>query len=609
MIAAAISLWLGVLMFVEAPAKTLELAFPKVSQLLDLKAAYLSSLGKISDSEALVAGLAMGERELLSDSAQESMREVSLTHLVAVSGANLAIVMGAIWFLLGYLGFSRNLRFVFSGLGLIGYVLLVGPEPSVLRAGAMAIAVLLAMALGRGTNPLHALALAIVCLLFADQSLASDLGFALSVVATAGLLIGAQPIAERLQFLSRPLALALGAGIATQIFTLPVMVLIQPGFPIFGIIANLIVEPVVAPVTVLGIVSVLLIPFSEALSHTATSLAGFGTSWILVVAQYLSGMSETRLHIVGGLVGQLLLWLLVLLISVAAVTLGKPRKLAVAGLAATSMLILTLSAADVVRHTGAMNTWHLMVCDVGQGDALLVRDSGFVALIDVGRDPELINDCLLQAGINRIDLLILTHYDQDHVGGISGLNQMSIGKVLVSGFEDDRPVVGFVESFLRDRGVAAEIALAGQVAKFGNCRFHLLGPKNPLLAVSSNDASITSLFDCPNYQLLSLADSGELAQQSIISSLMPIINPDLTRVVKVAHHGSGDQNRELYEAFRADIAIYSVGSANSYGHPTQKALSLTQVMGSKNLRTDLDGAISMKLEGGLEFYTAGKLST
>ena len=129
------------------------------------------------------------------------MREVSLTHLVAVSGANLAIVMGAVWFLLGYLGLSRNLRFLFSGLSLVGYILLVGPEPSVIRAGSMAFVVLIAMALGRGSNPLHALALAVVCLLLLDQNLATNLGFALSVVATAGLLIGANPIAKRLSFI------------------------------------------------------------------------------------------------------------------------------------------------------------------------------------------------------------------------------------------------------------------------------------------------------------------------------------------------------------------------------------------------------------------------
>ncbi len=609
MIAAAIALWLGILIFVPATEDGLDSAFPRLQFLSDIKSAFLSSLGQVSDAEALVAGLAIGERDLLSESAQNSMREVSLTHLVAVSGANLAIVMGAVWFLLGYLGLSRNLRFLFSGLSLVGYILLVGPEPSVIRAGAMAFAVLFAMALGRGSNPLHALALAVVVLLLLDQSLATDLGFALSVVATAGLLIGANPIAKRLGFLPLPLALALGAGIAAQVFTLPVMVLIQSGFPIFGIAANLLVEPVVAPVTVLGILSVLSVPFSEPISNLAAYLATFGTDWILGVASFFSSPPQTRLHLVGGFEGQLLLWALVVLLASAVSFEGGARRVATTALGVVSIFVLLLSSADVVRHHRALSDWDLISCDVGQGDAVLVRSMGIVALIDVGKEPDAIQDCLLQAGVVEVDLLILTHYDLDHVGGIAGLGQISIKKVLVSGYEDDRPVVGVVDRFLVSKGVFATESVAGQSADFGDCTLQVIAPINPQLAESSNDASIVTFFDCPRFQFLNLADTGEVAQGKLLSSVRALVDLNRTRIVKVAHHGSKDQSQGLYEAFMPDVAIYSVGQGNTYGHPTNKALAMTERLGAVNLRTDISGAIGVHFTEELELYTAGKLST
>lgn len=609
MIAFALALWLGILCLVEKPESTLALHFPSVSEITDLRSAFLGSLGSVTDPEALVAGLAIGERELLSEAAKDQMREVSLTHLVAVSGANLAIVIGAIWFLLGTLSSPRWLRFTLSGLAMIGYVLLVGPESSVLRAGAMALAVLIALALGRGSNAIHSLALAVSVLLLLDQSLAFDLGFALSVLATLGLLIGARPIADRISFVPRPLALALGAGFSAQIFTLPVILMIQPGFPIFAILANLLVEPVVAPITVLGIVAVLATPFIPAMSHFAIWLATIGTEWILWIAQKLSDQETTRFHVNFGIEGQLLIWGFVVGVVVAIKFEGRARVFSLAFLALDLVLLATLSAGDLVRYGIANQDWQVLACDVGQGDALLVRDAGTTTLIDVGREPELIQECLSDAGVSTIDLLVLTHFDADHVGGITGLEAVSVNHVLISGYEDDRPLVSVVEEFLARKARSYKEAVAGGKAKLGGCELTILGPKDAQSADSSNDASITTLIDCANYQVLALADAPESAQRGLLPILLPMVDSDKYRVVKVAHHGAADQYPALYSAFRPQIAIYSVGVGNTYGHPTKSALRLTAELGAVTLRTDLDGAIGLDFASDLRIATAGKLAS
>lgn len=607
MIAAAIFLWLGILLWLPQSKSSIEVGFPEIGQITDLKAAFLGSLGRVSDSEALVAGLAIGERDLLSEAAQAQMREISLTHLVAVSGANLAIIMGAIWFLLASLGATRLLRFFVAGISMLCYVLLVGPEPSVLRAGAMALIVLISMALGRGSNPIHALAFAITLLLVVDPSLARNLGFALSALATCGLLLGANAIADKLAWIPRPLALGIGAGVAAQAFTLPVVLMLQPGFPIFAVLANLLVEPVVAPVTVLGIVAVLLIPISVELSNLATFLATFGTQWILWISNLLSSQPTTRFHLVGGVIGGLLVWTLVISLALTVVSRGKLKGLAVIGLTASIGFLVLLSVADLLRYSATMQDWELMACDVGQGDALLIRSQNSTALIDVGREPALIAQCLRDAGVKKIDLLLLTHFDADHVGGVMGLGEISISTALVSGFADDRPLVSIVHGFLENHGVRVLEGIRGMEIVLGECKLVIIGPDNPAIAETSNDASLVSFLDCPRYQVLNLADSSEHSQHQLLSTIRALVDGRKLRVAKVAHHGSKDQLETTYQTFRPNIALYLVGK-NTYGHPNREILNLTRNLGATNLRTDTQGAISLQLSSVLKIMTAGKLS-
>ena len=136
-------------------SSALKESYPEIQVIETLRAQFLDNLvGVSSDAKALVAGLSIGDRSLLSDQVAMQMKELSLTHLVAVSGSNLAIVMGAVYFLTGALALPRNFRFIAALFAMAGYVLIVGPESSVLRAATMAFFVLVGFWIGRGTNPL-----------------------------------------------------------------------------------------------------------------------------------------------------------------------------------------------------------------------------------------------------------------------------------------------------------------------------------------------------------------------------------------------------------------------------------------------------------------------
>jgi competence protein ComEC len=605
--------WL--LLWIAAPPNSrseIKLNYPQIPPIDTIREAFLNSASGVTpDAMGLVAGLTIGERDLVSDQLAEQMRITSLTHLVAVSGANLAIVLGAIYLVAARIGLPRNVRFLGALVAMILYVLLVGPESSVIRAATMASFVMAGLWLGRGTKPIYPLALAVGFLLAIDPGLATDVGFALSAFATAGLTMLAQPLYEIWsRRLWKPVALGLAATASAQLFTLPVLLYLQPSLPTYSLIANLVVEPVVAPVTIFGILSVMFAPVFPILTQTITWLASFGTLWITKVAQTFAEMPLARMHFVQGWMGIAISALLVAGITAWIIGPSPARRIAKLVTLAILLFSATWSGADLIRSSIVTKNLEVLACDVGQGDALLVRSAGQVALIDLGRDPLPLKKCLRGLGVDHIDILMLTHFDADHVGGVAALSEVTVDKVLISPFQDDRPLVELTLNFLSRR---ANISQASSLTSgtLGKVTWRILSPTPTATEASdSNDASLVALFEFEGFNLLTLGDLGEPGQERLIAKF-PSLMSSLSQkklVLKVAHHGSADQSRRFHRLIEPDLAIFSVGR-NDYGHPTKSTLNLLASVGALSLRTDLSGSVGIyERDGEIRYFLAGKLS-
>jgi competence protein ComEC len=610
----AIAIWLLSWLFAPQDESELKQSYPDVPAIDWIRERFLLSLSGVDpDAVGLVAGLTIGERTLLSEEVEIQMKTLSLTHLVAVSGANLAIVVGAVYFLLAGLGFRRNLRFLIALVAMAGYVLLVGPESSVIRAATMAVFVMIGLWLGRGSSALNSLSLAIIFLLVVDPALSRDIGFALSAFATAGLLILAEPIFEWLRrYLPDFLALGIAASFSAQLFTTPVLLILQPSIPIYSVLANVIVEPVVAPVTILGIVAVIVSSLSIPVAGMISYLASIFANWIVLVSSELASWPSARVHFVHGLNGILLVALVVILLALSFGVM-KPVAIPLRLMAACVTLVaFSWSTTDVLRFENFAGEFTILACDVGQGDALVISDAGVVAVIDVGPDDQAVDQCLRSAGISHIDLLILTHFDSDHVAGIKGaLKNRSVGVALISGFQDDRPLVGVVNSELKARSVNVVTGRAGLGGNLGGYTWKVLQPSfDAGEASDSNDASLVVAFWNDQNAILALGDLGTAGQLRLLRNSMPDLSALSNKrlVLKVAHHGSADQSSELMSFLSAEFAIFSVGR-NDYGHPTQRALDLVASSGAKVLRTDVHGPVALELGNEVSIYRGGKLST
>ena len=539
------------------------------------------------DGAALVPGLAIGDTTGVGTELDDAMRASSLSHLTAVSGANCAIVTAAAFGLAALCGAPRSVRVLAALAALVGFVVLVTPQPSVVRAGAMAVAVLVAIASGRSGGGAAALSVAVIGLLAFDPWLARDYGFALSAAATAGLILLAAPLAARLaRVMPLPIAAALAVPLAAQLACQPILVLLDPSIALYGVAANLLAAPAAPIGTVVGLVACFVLPILPAVGFLLLQVAWVPASWIALVAHGASTLPGGRLPWPADAPGALLLagcTGLALLIVFARGARTRIRAAAALAVALAVPVGMAIGGPLVVGATRP-GDWDLAACDVGQGDAMLIRAGGATALVDAGPDPGALARCLTLLGVDRVDLLVLTHWDADHVGGTAAVAGR-VGTVLHGPLDGDRS--DRVLEPLRDAGATAVEVVAGDRGRLGDATWKVAWPKPG--AAPGNDASVVLDLEASGFRAVFLGDLGEEAQARLMRST------DLGRadVVKVAHHGSADQSERLYDELGATVGLIGVGADNGYGHPTARLLEVLATARTTVVRTDRSGTCTL----------------
>ena len=554
-----------------------------------LRARFLAQArGLPGDGGDLLAGLAIGDTTDVGGTLDQAMKSSSLSHLTAVSGANCAIVIGLVMVAGAAVGIPRWARVAASLAVLVGFVVLVTPEPSVLRAAVMASLVLATLARGRPVRGIPVLALATIVLLAFDPWLARSYGFVLSVLATAGLLLLAGPLARVLErWLPRWLAIVIAVPFAAQLACQPVIILLSATLPTYGVVANVLAAPAAPIATVVGLAACVLLVLIPPLGALLCQLAWLPSAWIAAVAQFFASAPAAQLPWPPGAVGALLL----AVGTVLAVFAVLGRRWAVVALAVAGAVYLGLAGGGRIAQVTGRPDWQIAACDIGQGDAVFVRSRGELALVDTGPDPALMRRCMTELGIGRVDLLVLTHYDLDHVGGAGALVG-KVDRVFVgpsSDPEDDRLRADLVAG-----GAHVEQVSRGPTGLLGDLRWEVLWPPSRMGSLEpGNPASVTLEFqpvgECASGCLSSifLGDLGEDAQNRLLAA-GPVGTVD---VVKVAHHGSRDQSERLYERLHATVGVIGVGADNGYGHPTDDLLQILARAGTIPERTDLSGLI------------------
>ena len=550
-----------------------------------------ATAGGPDQAAALVPALVTGDDAALPEELVNDFRTAGLTHLTAVSGTNLTLVLAFLLMLARWSGVRGRGLLVVGLLGVVGFVLMARPEPSVIRAAAMGTVALLGLGAGGRAAGVRALGAAVLLLLVADPWLAVSAGFTLSVLATTGILFVAPGFRDALgRWLPRPLAEAVAVPLAAQLACTPVVAALSGQVSLVAVGANLLVAPAVGPATVLGLVGGLLGLVLPPLGAVVGRLATWSAQVIVVVAERAADLPAAAVDwSTTGPALALLTVLTALCTAVAHQVLRRP------GASIALVVLLGLVVARPVPVLGwPPQGWVLVMCDVGQGDALVLATGPREGVVvDAGPDPALVDGCLRRLGVDRVPAVVLTHFHADHVDGLPGvLDGRAVGEVQTTSLREPEYGADHVDQWSRAAGVPVRVPAYGEQATVGDATWRVVAPRE-VLTDSPNDSSLVLLVETEGIRLLLCGDVEPLSQGPLLEEDLGLID-----VLKVPHHGSRYQDERLLTGLGARVALVSVGEDNDYGHPAPTTLALLEGAGATVRRTDEDGDVAVVVDDG-----------
>ena len=511
---------------------------------------------------ALLAGFLLGDTSHLRPWEEETMRRAGLSHFVAVSGSNVALFLGALFLVAGPLGWGSIRRAILGLGGLVFFVFLIGPDPSVVRAATMAGLVLVARPFGLRPDIWRVIGVGVALLLLVSPELAHSLGFQLSVAATAGVVVGTGWFPDR-----RPrwLATSLGAACGAQLAVAPVLLLAIGQLPLWSPVANVAAAPLVVAATGLGGAGA--VTGVDELVDAAALLARA----VLGIADLSSTLPQIG-------------WMAAMLLAGCGMVAISRRFRAVAVLAASLFTcLLTVSAAPHALAGGPARP-AFVALDVGQGDALLLLGAaGETVLVDGGSDGAKVRAGLARFGVRAVDLLVVSHAHHDHSGGLADVvGALPVGQMWHAPFPGGpEEYWSLVEA--ADQVTRVMIPSLG-VHRLGSIRLEVLGPIRRY--ASPNDQSIAIRATLGGKTVLLSGDMERISQAEI--------EPPRVDVLKVPHQGAATSDPDWLVETGATVAVVSVGP-NRFGHPSEELLASLEQAGMEVRRTDREDDVVIYL--------------
>jgi competence protein ComEC len=547
--------------------------------------------GLTGERRAVLAGLVLGEDEGLGEDLQDDFRSSGLYHLLAVSGQNVAFVAGGVLVIAWLLGISRVIGEV-CALGAIGgYVLAVGWQPSVVRAGVAGALASLAWLAARPRDRWYFLLLGAALLLAWNPYNLYEPGFQLSFAAVAAIFVLVPRLESWLEGYPVPRSLATIVAVsgACGAVTAPILLLQFGSVPAYSILSNALAAPVVGVSFSLALVTALLDQIVPSAALAGAWVNGWLAAYVAACARIVAALpgadvgASTAVVAAAVLAGVLLAWL----------RLSRWRRPGLVALAGLALLVVAAWQIKPSADRPPPSGFRLTVLDVGQGDAILLEVAQGAVLVDQGPPEGKVDDQLRELGVRRLALAVLTHPQRDHVGGAAEvLRHLRVDRILDPRIPAESPEEDDALDEARDRRVPLVRARAGLAFRLGGLRLRVLWPAGEPAAHGDPNLSATVI-------LASYGTVDVLLTADAESPVTLPLNPPPVEILKVAHHGSADEGLpRLLAITRPRIAVISCGKNNDYGHPTPSTLAaLDAAPDLEVFRTDRDGGVVVESDG------------
>ena len=532
---------------------------------------------------SVFTAMLLGDKDDLDEDVYSLFSSSGIGHVLAISGLHISIIGMGLYKIIRRLGSGYVPAMIICGSLILFYGVMTGNGVSTIRAIIMFLLAVYANVVGRTYDLVSAASFAGIVMLLESPFLVYNGGFILSFVAIAGIGV-INPVILKTFDVKGKLANAIVGGLSIQLATMPVIMYVYYEIPIYSVILNLVVVPLMTYVMIFALLGGVFGCFNVSLGQ-----------FMVGVSVYILDFYEKICVIFGKLpmavwtCGKPKMWQMLVYYIVLGISLwlmykyGKKRFI-------TGVLISV--AIIILRFNNSFETYFL---DVGQGDGIFIRSGSNTFLVDGGSSDEkslydyTLEPFLLSKGVSKIDYAVVTHPDSDHMSGVLDLmekGKIRIGTLVVSGTPEDDEAFEELYTLADKNGSDVMVMKKGDGISDGTIEIECIYPMDTERASDRNDASLVLEVNYEDFSMLLTGDISDGVEMEILDDVSQV------DVLKVAHHGSGDSScSDFLAKVCPKIAVISCGKDNSYGHPHMDTLTRLDSVGSEIRYTMEEGAI------------------